>query len=386
MPESIEVARLRLWLSRLACSLPADLDHDSSASPQPSCGRCPRRHTRTGRVLDPARVRAGHLGRSEATRGQTGAQTYDVDRARLTLAVSLGTGLSGDHGDRRLSTSSSESAWDIFKPNAKEFFQQHSALVSKKRMTIGRFTEARDELIRDPEIREAWLGVSQPVPDDREMAPRFQSIRPPEYRHRWPPNGDRHEPLQAVHRAKLSTAPPRRRVHPPPSRRHRLRFLGAKGLREMLFEQTTVTGLYSFENRRQIFKGVHRGFKFALVSFRKEGRTERVSGCFCAARHRRPRDPPAARLGRHRDQPDSAGRARLVVDPGAEVRGRRGGGSKDAPAPAPGKPDPLVVRAAHDGRQRLVPDGARRRSASPLRGENDLAVRRRLRATAVLDR
>lgn len=56
--------------------------------------------------------------------------------------------------------------------------------------------------------------------------------------------------------------------------------LGTKQLREMLFCETEVTGLFCFENRKEIFEGVHRSFKFIVLTFRKGGRTESFPAAF----------------------------------------------------------------------------------------------------------
>jgi hypothetical protein len=45
--------------------------------------------------------------------------------------------------------------------------------------------------------------------------------------------------------------------------------LGAKGLRDLLFEHTQIQGLFCFENRKEIFEGVHRSFKFVVLTFEK---------------------------------------------------------------------------------------------------------------------
>jgi hypothetical protein len=50
--------------------------------------------------------------------------------------------------------------------------------------------------------------------------------------------------------------------------------LGTKQLREMLFSQTEVTGLFCFENRKEVFEGVHRSFKFVILTFEKGGNTQ----------------------------------------------------------------------------------------------------------------
>ena len=56
--------------------------------------------------------------------------------------------------------------------------------------------------------------------------------------------------------------------------------LGTKQLREMLFGQTRVTGLFCFENRKFIFEGVDSRFKFLVLSYEKGGTTEHFPAAF----------------------------------------------------------------------------------------------------------
>jgi hypothetical protein len=56
--------------------------------------------------------------------------------------------------------------------------------------------------------------------------------------------------------------------------------LGTKQLRETLFGETEITGLFCFENRKMIFEGVHRSFKFVVLTFRKGGTTEQFPAAF----------------------------------------------------------------------------------------------------------
>ena len=56
--------------------------------------------------------------------------------------------------------------------------------------------------------------------------------------------------------------------------------LGTKQLRQMLFEKTRVSGLFGFENRQAIFEGVHRSFKFIVLSFDRGGRTKSFPAAF----------------------------------------------------------------------------------------------------------
>ena len=63
--------------------------------------------------------------------------------------------------------------------------------------------------------------------------------------------------------------------------------LGTKQLRTMLFEDTAITGLFCFENKRAIFEGVHRSFKFVVLTFERGGRTERFPARLYAPRCQR---------------------------------------------------------------------------------------------------
>ena len=56
--------------------------------------------------------------------------------------------------------------------------------------------------------------------------------------------------------------------------------LGTKQLRSMLFDQARVTSLFGFENRKAVFEGVHRSFKFIVLTFLRGGRTESFPAAF----------------------------------------------------------------------------------------------------------
>lgn len=56
--------------------------------------------------------------------------------------------------------------------------------------------------------------------------------------------------------------------------------LGAKQLREMLFAETKVTGLFGFENRKQVFDNVDSRYKFVVLTFEKGGRTKHFPTAF----------------------------------------------------------------------------------------------------------
>ena len=67
--------------------------------------------------------------------------------------------------------------WEIFKPQAKEFFQEYSDVVTKNKMTIKEFEEKQSELLDDEEIRTAWLEYQSRFPARQFVLSRGKTIR-----------------------------------------------------------------------------------------------------------------------------------------------------------------------------------------------------------------
>lgn len=158
--------------------------------------------------------------------------------------------------------------WEVFKPQAKEFFAEHSTLVSKNKMTIKDFEKERAKLLKDPEVRAAWLAYESRFPHMNQF---FRTA--PEYQHQTATVAGRKVGAD-LNLYKLFTERCFELLRPGghcgiviPSGLYT--DLGAKGLRDMLFEQTQIEGLFCFENRKEIFEGVHRSFKFVVLTFEK---------------------------------------------------------------------------------------------------------------------
>lgn len=54
--------------------------------------------------------------------------------------------------------------WEVFQTNEKEFFSENSDFAFKKKMSILDFTEKKNELLDDPEIKSAWLEYASRFP------------------------------------------------------------------------------------------------------------------------------------------------------------------------------------------------------------------------------
>jgi hypothetical protein len=158
--------------------------------------------------------------------------------------------------------------WEAFKPQAKEFFAEYSGLVTKNKMTIKEFEKEQTRLMKDPEIRAAWL----------------------EYRSRFP-HVNLYVRNAAQYSNQVSVVDGRKQVTDinlfklfieqcfnllrnggecgivVPSGIYT--DIGAKQLRELLFADTEITGLFGFENRKAIFENVDSRFKFVVLTFRR---------------------------------------------------------------------------------------------------------------------
>jgi len=158
--------------------------------------------------------------------------------------------------------------WEVFKPQAKEFFADHSDLVSKKKMTIKEFEKEQGKLLKDKAVREAWLAYENRFPH---MNQYFRLA--PEYRHQFATvdgrkvGSDLNLYKLFVERCFTLLRPGGHCGIVIPSSIYT--DLGAKGLRDLLFEHTHIQGLFCFENRKEIFEGVHRSFKFIVLTFEK---------------------------------------------------------------------------------------------------------------------
>jgi hypothetical protein len=169
--------------------------------------------------------------------------------------------------------------WEIFKPNSKEFFQEFSDLVSKKKMTIHEFEKAQAKLLRDPDVREAWLKYLDSYPYVNLY---FRSSA--QYKNQNSMVNGRRIPTD-LNLYKLFTEQCFNLLRAGgycgiviPSGIYT--DLGAKQLREMLFNQSQITGLFCFENRKEIFEGVHRSYKFLLMTYQKGGATQTFPAAF----------------------------------------------------------------------------------------------------------
>ena len=162
--------------------------------------------------------------------------------------------------------------WEVFKPQAKEFFSQHSDLVTKNKMDIKTFEKEQKKLLTNPEIAQAWLEYQSQYPH---VSLYFRSSE--QYKNQISIVNGKKQGTD-INLYKLFVEQCFNLLHPRgecgiviPSGIYT--DLGTKQLREMLFSQTNLTGLFCFENRKTIFEGVDSRFKFVILTFEKNKQT-----------------------------------------------------------------------------------------------------------------
>lgn len=160
--------------------------------------------------------------------------------------------------------------WEIFKPQAKEFLAEHSELVTKNKMTIKEFEKEQAKLMKDADIRAAWIEYQSRFPH---VSLYFRGAR--QYKNQISVvNGKKAG--SDINLYKLFTEQCFNLLRQGgecgiviPSGIYT--DLGTQQLREMLFAETEITGLFCFENRKEIFEGVDSRFKFVVLTFVKGG-------------------------------------------------------------------------------------------------------------------
>ncbi|MEH2315056.1 MAG: DNA methyltransferase [Nostoc sp.] len=169
--------------------------------------------------------------------------------------------------------------WEIFKPQAKEFFAQHNELVTKNKMDIKDFEKEQSKLLQNPIIASTWLDYQSQYPY---VSAYYRSSE--QYKNQ----------ISVVNGKKAGTDINLYKLFTEqcfnllrsggecgiviPSGIYT--DLGTKQLREMLFSQTKVTGLFCLENRKEVFEGVHRSFKIVVLTFAKGSTTTEFPSAF----------------------------------------------------------------------------------------------------------
>jgi hypothetical protein len=158
--------------------------------------------------------------------------------------------------------------WEIFKPIAKEFCYDFDPEVERRGMDIKDFEERLAKLLRDPAVRIKYLEYKSQFPF---VSAYYRSV--PQFKNQISLVNDKRVATD-INLYKLFVEQCFNLLRGGgycgiviPSGIYS--DLGTKQLREMLFQQTQITGLFCFENRRGVFEGVDSRFKFVVLTFEK---------------------------------------------------------------------------------------------------------------------
>ncbi len=182
--------------------------------------------------------------------------------------------------------------WEVFKPNAKEFFEQHEELISKekgeeaekifykKKMAIEAFKKESGKILKNNiQIRELWLEYINHFPH---VSLYYRST--PQYKNQISVvNGKKQGSDINLYKLFLEQC------------FNLLRDggacgiivqsgiytdLGAKQLREMLFDNSRINSLFGLSNEKFIFENVHHAQKFCILTFYKGEKTDKFEAAF----------------------------------------------------------------------------------------------------------
>ncbi|NCR56634.1 MAG: ATP-binding protein [Microcystis aeruginosa LL13-06] len=169
--------------------------------------------------------------------------------------------------------------WEVFKPQAKEFFSQHSDLVTKNKMDIKTFEKEQKKLLTNPEIAQAWLDYQSQYPYVNLY---FRSSE--QYKNQISIVNGKKQGTD-INLYKLFVEQCFNLLHPQgecgmviPSGIYT--DLGTKQLREMLFSQCQLGTVFGLSNEKFIFEGVDHRFKFCLFDFAKGKNTNNFKAVF----------------------------------------------------------------------------------------------------------
>jgi len=151
--------------------------------------------------------------------------------------------------------------WDVFQTDEKEFFADYDAAIKKNSLRIEDWKAQFKKFMQKSQIRADWLEYCSRFPH---VAKYFKTA--PEYA-ACHDTGKLNLYMLFLQRCLYLLREGGHCGIVIPSGIYT--DLGAKGLRELLFDRTRIEGLFGFENRKKIFDGVDSRFKFVVLTFEK---------------------------------------------------------------------------------------------------------------------
>ena len=169
--------------------------------------------------------------------------------------------------------------WETFKPNEKEFFSAFDEEMGEKKMPQDEFEKRKLILLQDSAIRKTFEDYLSSFPHVSQL---FRAS--PDYTAQVAEaNGKRTSSDLNLYKLFLERS--FRLLRPNgacgiivPTGLYT--DLGAKGLRQLLFDQARVTHIFGLSNERKLFEDVDHRFKYAIVVFEKGTATHEFAAAF----------------------------------------------------------------------------------------------------------
>jgi Eco57I restriction-modification methylase len=169
--------------------------------------------------------------------------------------------------------------WEVFQTDEKEFFQRYDSLIRKKKIDIKTWERQREQLLKDPEIKTAWLEYQSRFPYISSYFKKSEQYR----NQRSEVNGK--SVARKINLYALFLELCFNLLKPfgycgiiIPTGFYT--DLGMKQLREMIFSEAKLNTLLGLSNEKFIFEGVHHSVKFCLLTFEQGSSTESFEACF----------------------------------------------------------------------------------------------------------
>lgn len=169
--------------------------------------------------------------------------------------------------------------WEVFQTNEKEFFQRYASTIKKKSLRIEDWEAQRSKLMKDKELCQDWLDYASLFPHQWSWFKAAQQYKNQTSKVNGRAVGNKpnlyglftEQCFNLLRKGGLAGIVIPSGIYTD---------LGTKQLREMLFSETRVTGLFGFENRKVIFENVHRSFKFVVLTFQRGMSTQGFPAAF----------------------------------------------------------------------------------------------------------
>lgn len=169
--------------------------------------------------------------------------------------------------------------WDVFQTSEKEFSSEYEATITKNAIRIEDWKKQFASLMEKEDFRHSWLNYASSFPaqwaffkQSKEYQNQISSIKGKAVGNK--PNLYN---LFVERCFRLSNKKAYTGLIIPSGF---YTDLGSKQLRSLIFNETRVTGLFGFENRKKIFNNVDSRFKFIVLTFKKGSKTKSFPASF----------------------------------------------------------------------------------------------------------